>query len=75
MRGAFLDMAFEGSPVVEHETRHIAARGGRAMKQHGYLRNGASWWVRIALKLKSLAGAYIPHHLGQGSSVRQIIWY
>jgi hypothetical protein len=45
------------------------------MKQHGYLRNGASWWVRIALKLKSLAGAYIPHHLGQGSSVRQIIWY
>lgn len=36
------------------------------MVLHGYFRSGASWRVRIALGLKGLSAAHVPHHLRKG---------
>ncbi len=33
---------------------------------HGYYRSTAAWRVRIALNLKGLAAAHVPHHLRRG---------
>lgn len=36
------------------------------MKLHGYFRSAASWRVRIALNLKGISAALVPHHLRRG---------
>ncbi|MFN5406831.1 glutathione S-transferase N-terminal domain-containing protein, partial [Bradyrhizobium sp.] len=36
------------------------------MKLHGYFRSSASYRVRIALNLKGLTVAHLPHHLRKG---------
>ena len=36
------------------------------MKLHGYFRSSASYRVRIALNLKGLQAAHLPHHLRKG---------
>jgi len=36
------------------------------MKLHGYFRSSASYRVRIALNLKGLGAAHLPHHLRKG---------
>ncbi len=36
------------------------------MKLHGYFRSSASYRVRIALNLKDLSAAHLPHHLRKG---------
>jgi maleylpyruvate isomerase len=36
------------------------------MKLHGYFRSSASYRVRIALNLKGLSAAHLPHHLRKG---------
>src|ERR1700674_500002 len=36
------------------------------MKLHGYFRSSASYRVRIALNLKGLTAAHLPHHLRKG---------
>ncbi len=36
------------------------------MKLHGYFRSSAAYRVRIALNLKGLAAAHLPHHLRRG---------
>lgn len=36
------------------------------MKLHGYFRSGAAYRVRIALNLKGITVAHVPHHLRKG---------
>ncbi|WP_338319930.1 glutathione S-transferase N-terminal domain-containing protein, partial [Bradyrhizobium ottawaense] len=36
------------------------------MKLHGYFRSSAAYRVRIALNLKGLKAAHLPHHLRKG---------
>ena len=39
------------------------------MKLHGYFRSSAAYRVRIALNLKRLAAAHLPHHLRKGEQM------
>lgn len=39
------------------------------MKLHGYFRSSAAYRVRIALNLKGLAAAHLPHHLRRGEQM------
>lgn len=39
------------------------------MKLHGYFRSSAAYRVRIALNLKGLAAAHLPHHLRKGEQM------
>jgi maleylpyruvate isomerase len=39
------------------------------LKLHGYFRSSAAYRVRIALNLKGLAAAHLPHHLRKGEQM------
>jgi len=39
------------------------------LKLHGYFRSSAAYRVRIALNLKGLAAAHLPHHLRRGEQM------